>query len=108
MNLRTAESYLPCYRAGKRMDACILKAARLAESDGALREKLRAQMDFDAQIADAIHSIPPPDKLPERLGASLAGATPKLRKQAGHPAILCAIAGVILIVGFLIYMQLDR
>ncbi len=108
MNLRTAEIYLPCYRAGKRMDARILKAARVAEGDDALREKLAAQTGFDERIVEALRVIKPPDGLRQRLGNGAGAPPPALRQHARHPAILCAIAGALLIIGFLVYLELDR
>lgn len=108
MNPRIAEGYLPCYRAGMRADSRIVKAARVAEQDGALREKLQEQAAFDAQVCAAIHSLQPPEKLRQRLDARRGGETPRLRKNFAHPAILCAIAGVLLIVGFLVYVGVDR
>jgi hypothetical protein len=108
MKAHTAENYLPCYRVEKPMASAILKAVRVAEGDDALREKLQDQMDFDAQIVAAIQTIKPPDTLRERLKASSGEKTPALRKQVSHPAILSAIAGVLLIIGFLGYMEMDR
>jgi hypothetical protein len=107
MNLQTAEIYLPCYRAGRRMDARIAKAARVAEGDDALRGKLAAQTDFDERMVEAIHTIKAPEGLRERLEACSA-ASLALRKHARHPAILCAIVGTLLIIGFLVYLELDR
>jgi len=54
----------------------------------------------------AIHTIKPPDGLRTRLNS--ASGSPALRKHARHPAILCAIAGALLIIGFLVYLELDR
>jgi hypothetical protein len=105
MNLQTAEIYLPCYRAGRRMDTRIAKAARVAEGDELLRGKLAAQTSFDEQMVGAIHTIRPPEGFRARLGSA---AGPALRKHARHPAILCAIAGALLIIGFLTYLELDR
>jgi hypothetical protein len=105
MNLQTAEIYLSCYRAGRRMDARIEKAARVAQGDEFLRGKLAAQTGFDAQMIEAIHTIKPPEGLRARLGPA---AGTGLRKHARHPAILCAIAGALLIIGFLTYLELDR
>ena len=106
MNLQTAEIYLPCYRAGRRLDARIAKAARVAENDELLRGKLAAQTSFDEQMIEAINTIKPPDGLRARLDS--AAASPALRKHARHPAILCAVAGTLLIIGFLVYLELDR
>jgi hypothetical protein len=87
------------------MDTRIARAARVAEEDEALRARLAAQAGFDEQMVEAIHAIKPPDGFRARLGlASSRG----LRKHARHPAILCAIAGALLIIGFLVYLEMDR
>ena len=106
MNLQTAEIYLSCYRVGRRMDTRIEKAAQVAEGDDILRGKLAAQTNFDEQMVEAIHTIKPPEGFRARLGS--AAGSPALRKLARHPAILCAIAGALLIIGFLACLELDR
>jgi hypothetical protein len=111
MNQKSAETYLPCYRAGKPMDARSIKAAQTAEKDEILRKKLNEQVDFDAQIVAAIHFIQPPENLRQKLSALVApGATgpPSFRSQLGHPAMLSAIAGVLLMAGFLVFAEMDR
>lgn len=109
MNTKTAEVHLPLYRAGQRVDSRTLKAVRVAECDPVLRQKLSDQMDFDDQMVDVIHFIRPPDDLRQKLSeltARAAGAE-RLKIQIAHPAILSALAGVLLIVGFLIYLEID-
>jgi hypothetical protein len=106
MNLQTVEIFLPCYRAGRRMDPRIARAARVAEGDELLRGKLAAQTRFDEQMIEAIHTIKTPEGFRARLDS--AAASPALRKHARHPAILCAVAGTLLIIGFLVYLELDR
>jgi hypothetical protein len=110
MNLKTAETYLPCFRPGKPIDARTMKAARTAEKDEQLRERLKEQTQFDEQLVAAIHSIEPPADLQKRLSGGGAGAAtaPSLRSQLGHPAMLSAVAGILLIIGFLVYQQMDR
>ena len=106
MNVRTAETYLACYRAGMRVDGPILKAMKMAETDELMRAQLEAQAGFDTQMVDAIRSIKPPDGLIKKIAD---GTAPQaLRKHAHHPTILCAIAGALLAVGFLIYLEIEK
>ena len=107
MNLRAAEALLPCIRAGMTADARTAKAAQIAEGDGMLREKLREQAAFDARMVAAIHGIQPPASLRQSLNASTA-ASPKLRNHARHPAVLCAIAGTLLALGFVGWITWNR
>ena len=106
MNVRTAENLLACHREGMRPDASVLKALKMAESDEILREKLRVNAAFDAQIVEAIHFVKPPDSLRKKIAEG--SGSQELRKHALHPAILCAIAGVLLGIGFLIYLEIER
>jgi hypothetical protein len=111
MNQKTIETYLPCYRAGKPMDARTVKAARAAEKNDSLRRRLEEQKDFDAQVVAALHSIQPPKNLRQKLTALAApevSKTPSFRSQLGHPAMLSAVAGVLLMVGFLVFSEMDR
>ena len=106
MNVRSAENLLACHRDGMRAEASIEKALAMAESDERMREQLRVQAAFDTQMVEAIHCIKPPDSLRKRIAEC---AAPKeLRRHARHPAILCAIAGALLAVGFLIYLEMER
>lgn len=109
MNLKTAETHLPCFRPGKPMDPRTIKAARIAEKDEHLRRKLNEQMDFDEQVVAAIHSIQPPENLRQKLSAL--GAPERrpqsFRSQLAHPAILSALAGMLLIVGFIVFHEMD-
>jgi hypothetical protein len=110
MNLKTAETHLPCFRPGKPMDPRTIKAARIAEKDELLRRKLNEQMDFDEQIVAAIHSIQPPENLRQKL--SVLGAPERrpqsFRSHLAHPAILSAVAGMLLIFGFIIFYEMDQ
>ena len=106
MNIRTAEKHLACHREGMRAGTQIEKALKMAESDERMREQLRFQAKFDAQMVGAIHSVRPPDSLRKRI-AECAGPK-ELRRHARHPAILCAIAGGLLTIGFLIYLEIER
>jgi hypothetical protein len=111
MNAQNAETYLPCYRPGKPMDARTLKAARYAERDETLRRRLAEQMSFDEQMVSAIHFIQPPENLRQKLhalGAPGATAPPTLRSHLRHPAMLSALAGVLLFIGLIVVQELHR
>ncbi|MEO7319551.1 MAG: hypothetical protein ABIZ56_11230, partial [Chthoniobacteraceae bacterium] len=52
------------------------------------------------------HDIKPPDSLRKKIAEC---AAPKeFRKHALHPAILCAIAGVLLGIGFLVWLEMEK
>ena len=106
MNVRTAENLLACHREGVRPEASVQKALKMAESDEQMREKLKANAAFDAQIVDAIHFVKPPDSLRKKIAEC--SAPKELRKHALHPAILCAIAGVLLAIGFVVWHEMER
>ena len=106
MNVRTAENLLACHREGICPDASVQKALKMSESDEQMREKLQANAAFDAQIVDAVHCIKPPESLRKKI-AECAGPK-KLRKHALHPAILCAMAGVLLAIGFFVWLEMER
>jgi len=110
MNLETARQYLPLYRPGKPMDPKILKAVRYAECHESLREELGWQMDFDDQIVEVIHFIRPPENLRQKLSDLSKQLTPgrkPVRKNLLNPAILSAIVGVLLLLGFGVYLKLE-
>ena len=105
MNVRTAEKLLACHREGIRPEASVQRALKMSESDGQMREMLKANAAFDAQIVGAIHVIKPPESLRKKIAE---GVEPKkLRKHALHPAILCAMAGVLLGLGFLVWLEME-
>ena len=110
MNARSAEALLPCYRPGKKLDAQIIKAARLAEGDPVLREKLEDQMDFDEQVVEAIRYIVPPDNFPEKLD-ELRPPRParrwSLSRQLFSPAALAVVFGLIIIGGFMVHLTIE-
>ncbi len=109
MKAKTAETFLPCYRTGKRMETRIIKAAHTAEADDALRAKLDAQIDFDEKMVGVIHEIEPPEtSCVWRGGTADKPATGTLRSQLFHPAMLPVLAGALLILGFFIWTELDR
>ena len=110
MNTSEAETLLHCHRAGREPEGRVLKAVRLAEGDTELGRKLRAQMEFDAQITEAIHSVVPPDDLREKLGAlnEAAGVARRgMGSQMSSPAMLAALAGVLLFVGVIVFFVLE-
>ena len=111
MKTTEAETLLPCHRAGREPEGRVQKAVRVAESDAELGKKLHDQMEFDAQIVEAIHSVVPPEDLREKLGAlnEASGAGRRgLRSQMSSPAMLAALAGVLLIVGVVIFIMLEN
>ena len=111
MKTTEAETLLPCHRAGREPEGRVQKAVRVAEGDAELGKKLHDQMEFDAQIVEAIHSVVPPEDLREKLGAlnEAAGAGRRgLRSQMSSPAMLAALAGVLLIVGVVIFLVLEN
>ena len=110
MNAKTAETYLPCCRPGPSKDPVLAKAARAAEKDSELRRRLREQGEFDEQIMGAIRYIQPPENLRKKLAelGAKSVAPPTFRQQLRHPAILSALAGVLLMAGFLIHSEINR
>src|SRR5687768_2482712 len=111
MNSATAETLLRCYRGGKRADPRTQKAVRFAEGDETLRRKLSDQMEFDERIVEVIHFIKPPDNLRQKLSELSAKAhidDGRIRSNIGKPAILAAVAGVLLIIGIIVFFALDR
>ena len=110
MKATEAEMLLHCHRAGREPEGRVQKAVRVAAGDAELGKKLRAQMEFDAQIVEAIHSIVPPEDLREKLGAlnEAAGAgRRRTRVKMSNPAMLAALAGVLLFVGVVVFFVLE-
>ena len=110
MNPTEAETLLHCHRAGREPEGRVLKAVRVSEGDAELGRKLRAQMEFDAQIVEAIHSVVPPEDLRAKLGAlNEAAGTGKrgLRPHLSSPAMLAALAGVLLFAGVIVFFVLE-
>src|SRR6186713_17782 len=104
MNLEDAAALIPLHRPGRDADGTLKKAIRLAEKDPALSTQLASQVEFDGQLVGVINSIQPPENLVQKLRAARTPSTgekPKLRTHAFNPAVLTAILGVLLIVGFL-------
>ena len=109
MNPQTAETLLRCYRPGKPADSKTEKAMRLAEEDPELGKILRAQIEFDEQIIDAIHFIKPPDNLRQKLSdLSVKPEKTRLGKQVINPAVLTALLGIIVILGIVVFFVFER
>ena len=106
MNIRTAENLIACHRAGIPTDDSVQKALKMAESDEILRGVLNKNAAFDTQIVDAIHAIKPPESLRKKIAECAAPV--ELRKHALHPTILCAIAGVLLAIGFGVFLEMEK
>ncbi len=104
MNLETARTLLPLFRQGKQMSDRVVKAVRLAESNDDMRAELGEQMDFDDYFVEAIHGIQPPPSFRERLTSTTAKPRSRTR-QATNPAILCAVFGILVFAGILIFLN---
>lgn len=110
MNADGARKLIPLYRPGKPMDPRVIKAVRFAEADPALRDELEWQMQFDDGIVEVIHCIKPPDDLRRKLDElGQNGAEPRGRVRANvfNPAIVSALFGVLLLLGFLAYLKME-
>jgi hypothetical protein len=110
MTIEAARQLIPLYRPGKQMDPRIIKAVRFAEADETLRSELSWQMDFDDEIVEVIHFIKPPENLRQKLdGLSQRAASEQgtVRRNVFNPAIVSALFGVLLLVGFLVYLKLE-
>ena len=107
MKTRTAEEYLPCFRPGAPSSDRIAKAAQIAGADATLRERLEEQVTFDTQILEVLRDVEPPNNLRQQIHAHTSTPPPRIRHNVAHPAILGAIASVVLCLGFLGYMRLQ-
>ena len=110
MNSAAAEALLRCYRGGKKADSRTEKAVRFAEGDETLRRKLREQLEFDERIVEVIHFIQPPENLRQKLAkrnASVESSGSGIRSHIRQPAILAAVAGVLLIVGIIVFLAME-
>lgn len=111
MNTDDAAALLPLHRPGREADGSVKKAIRIAEKDPELSKQLAGQVEFDGQLLGVIKSIQPPDNLVGKLRAACTrpeAEKPKLRSHAFNPAVLTAILGVLLIVGFLAWTVMER
>ena len=103
MNTGEARQLIALHREGRESDSRIAKAIRVAEGDETLRAELQEQREFDRQMVEVIRYIQLPDDLWTKLHELAATRTPgrSTRRQFFNPAILCAVAGIILLVGFI-------
>jgi hypothetical protein len=111
MNNEEASFLLPLHRPGRPSEGRLLKAVRRAEKDPELCAQLSGQIEFDERIVEVIRSIQPPDDLHQKLRAAAAKCDSQKRTVASHafhPAVLTAILGVLLIVGFFVWTALER
>jgi hypothetical protein len=106
MNLETARNLVSLFRQGKQMSDRVVKAVRLAESNEELRVALAEQMDFDDDFVEAIRGIQPPPSFRERLTNTTAKQKSRAQ-QAANPAILCAIFGVLVLAGILVFLKIQ-
>ena len=110
MTTTEAGLLLSCHRAGREPEGRVQKALRVAEGDAELGRRLSTQAEFDAQIVAVIHCLAPPENLRAKLGAqqeATGGAPPKLRSHLATPAILAALAGVLLFVGVIVFFIVE-
>jgi hypothetical protein len=111
MKPEDAAALLALHRPGREADSLVKKALRLAETDPELGAQLAAQVEFDGQLVGVIKSIKPPENLAQKLRAASPrplGQKPKLRAHAFNPAVLTAILGVLLIIGFVAWTVMER
>ena len=107
MNAENAEMLLRCHRAGRRDDARTEKAVRFAEADPVLGKKLSEQAAFDDKVVGVIHYIQPPENLRQKL-AEISAKPGGGKRKLLHPAILPAVAGVLLLLGIMVFLEMDR
>ncbi len=110
MNAEGARQLIPLYRAGKPVDSRVTKAVHFAEMHPALREELNWQKAFDEGIVAVIHCIRPPENLRQKLHEISQSGTPAkgvVRANVFNPAIVSALLGVLLLVGFLAYLKME-
>lgn len=111
MNNDDAAALIPLHRPGRETDSSTKKAVKIAEKDPVLSTQLASQVDFDGQLVGVINSIQAPDNLGRKLRAACTqtdAKKPKLRSHAFNPAVLTAVLGVLLIVGFLAWTVMER
>jgi hypothetical protein len=106
MNSESARPLIPLYRHDRPADSKVKKAVQFAESDADLGRELKSQLEFDRRMIDVIRCLKPSSSLKEKLGGANGRSNSKAR-QAMNPAILCAIIGVLLLVGIGIHFKLE-
>jgi hypothetical protein len=87
------------------------KALRLAEEEPELKKILSEQLGFDEQIVDVIHFIKPPQNLREKLSdlsVKPRAEKTRLRKQVINPAVITALLGVVVILGIIVFLVMER
>lgn len=107
MKIRTAGEYLPCFRPGAPSGSRLAKAAQIAGEDAVLRGQLEEQVAFDTQILEVLRNVELPKNLRRQIQADIGTPPPRIRHHVAHPAILGAIASVVLCLGFLGYTELQ-
>jgi len=111
MKLKTAEALLPCHCPGVANDPRVEKAARVAAADEVLRDRLQEQRQWDEQITSVISSIHAPKGLRRKIDPAHAAATGSRKSVFRHlfqPAVLAVLIGLSVIVGLLVYLELER
>ncbi len=111
MNSDDAAALVPLHRPGRTADSRVQKAVRLAEADPTLATSLAQQGHFDRQILGVIQSIVPPENLGHKLraaGSRPDAPKPKPTSHAANPAVLTAVLGVFLIIGFVAWTLMER
>lgn len=111
MNLDEAAALLPLHRPDRPAESRIQKAIRMAEADPSLASEFAAQKDFDTRMLGVVRSIAPPENLHAKLreaGSRCESGKPKLRSHAFNPAVLTAVLGVVLILGFVTWTVMER
>jgi hypothetical protein len=106
MNAETARTLIPLYRHDRPADSKIKKAVQFADSDPALGQELKSQLEFDRRIVDVIRCLKPSSSLKEKLGGTNGRPSSKAR-QVMNPAVLCAVVGVLLLIGIGIHLKLE-
>jgi hypothetical protein len=106
MNAETARILIPLYRHDRPAESKVKKAVQFAESDPALGQELKSQLEFDRRIIEVIRCLKPSSALKGKLGGPN-GRTSSKARQVLNPAILCAIVGVLLLIGIGVYLKLE-
>jgi hypothetical protein len=106
MNAETARTLIPLYREDRPAEAKVKKAVQFAETDPDLSNELKSQLEFDRRMLGVIRCLKPSPGLKEKLGDGNGRSNSKAR-QAMNPAILCAIVGILLLVGIGIHFKME-
>jgi hypothetical protein len=106
MNVETARTLVSVYRQDRPADSKVKKAVQFAESDASLAAELKSQLEFDRRIVEVIHCLKPSPDFKLKLGGVSENSKRK-SQQAMNPAILCAIIGVLLLIGIGIRWKIE-